>query len=199
MRKLIVLLLLGLCPVLRAEISLLELSGPVLFSGCADASDAVALDNSHFVVANDEDNVLRIYSRVAPGQPVATLDLNDFLDLTSKSPEVDLEGAARIGDVIYWISSHGANKNGKAQPNRRRFFATRILETTEGISLEPLGIPYSGLVEDLAADARFERFNLVEAAKLAPKEPGALNIEGLAATPSGEQCAPPKIGPVVKR
>jgi hypothetical protein len=31
------------------------------FSGCCDASAAVAVDERHFVVADDEDNILRVY------------------------------------------------------------------------------------------------------------------------------------------
>jgi Protein of unknown function (DUF3616) len=42
------------------------------------------------------------------------------------------------------------------------------------------------LLDDLITDAKLSRYHLAEAAKLAPKDPGGLNIEGLAATPEGQ-------------
>ena len=47
---------------------------------------------------------------------------------TPKEPEADLEGATRIGDDIYWITSHGQNKNGKNRPSRHRLFATAVAQ-----------------------------------------------------------------------
>jgi serine/threonine protein phosphatase PrpC len=89
-----------------------------------DASAAVALDADHFVVANDERNTLRIYKRGQP-DPVNSVELSTFLG-TNEKKESDLEGAARIGTRVYWISSHGRNKDGELQERRRRFFATEI-------------------------------------------------------------------------
>ena len=43
-----------------------------------------------------------------------------------KAAEADLEGSARVGDLIYWIASHGRDSNGRRQPHRLRFFATPI-------------------------------------------------------------------------
>jgi hypothetical protein len=44
---------------------------------------------------------------------------------------------------------------------------------------------YTGLLSALLAQPRFEALGLAAAAQVAPEEPGGLNIEGLAATPSG--------------
>lgn len=96
------------------------------YRGMCDASAAVGLPGDRFVVANDEDNVLRIYKRGVPDVQ-ATVLLSDFLASTE---EVDIEGAARIGDRIYWITSHGQNKNGKDRPSRLRLFATQISAQT---------------------------------------------------------------------
>ena len=49
--------------------------------------------------------------------------------------------------------------------------------------LTPLGKPYQNLLLDLLRDPRLKRFKLREGSRLAPKLPGALNIEGLCATP----------------
>lgn len=151
----------------------------------SDASAAAALDTTRFVVADDESNVLRVFDRGRPGLPVATVDLTGFLAVTDKAPETDIEGAVRVGDRIYWITSHARNANGKERPNRQRFFATRITTDSAGPSLEPLGKPYRGLLDDLLGDPRLARFDLASASQKAPKQPGAFNIEGLTAMPDG--------------
>jgi hypothetical protein len=48
-----------------------------------------------FVVASDEDNVLRFYSRASPGLPIAERDLSEFLG--GDGLETDIEAAARRG------------------------------------------------------------------------------------------------------
>ena len=159
---------------------------PLQYSGMCDASGAVAVSSNLFVVANDEDNVLRLYGSDQPGQPVKQFDLNAFLEVQGKSLEADLEGAARIGDRAFWIGSHGRNKDGKERPNRHRLFATDIRVKAGDVTLAPVGKPYKRLLNDLLGDTRFDQFHLAEAARHAPKEPGALNIEGLSATAEGQ-------------
>jgi hypothetical protein len=161
------------------------LSSATTYTHTCDASAAVALDADRFVAANDEDNVLRIYSRRQPGPPASTLDVTAFLQLTKKSAEADLEAAARVGNRIFWISSHGTMASGKVNPDRHRFFATDIRTNTPGMSLVPVGNPYKHLLQDLIREPKMSRFNVARAAKTDPEKPGALNIEGLAATPEG--------------
>jgi hypothetical protein len=151
-----------------------------------DASGAVAVGTNLFVVANDEDNVLRLYRSDEPGQPVKQFDFSAFLEVQGKSPEVDLEGAARIGDRAFWISSHGRNRDGKERLNRHRLFATDISVNAGDVALTPVGTPYKRLLDDLLRDARFDQFHFAAAAQRAPKEAGGLNIEGLAATAEGQ-------------
>jgi hypothetical protein len=138
-----------------------------------------------FVAASDEDNVLRVYRVGKTDAPVSTLDLTDFLKGDIKHPEADIEGAARVGDRIFWISSHGANSNGKFRPGRRRFFATQVNVTGDAVALVPVGMPYENLVRDMGRLPELKDENLAAAAKIAPKQPGGLNIEGLSATPGG--------------
>ena len=107
------------------------------FYGLADASAAVFLDAKHFVVADDESNILRTYSIDKPKGPVSTLNLDKFLDIDPASPEVDIEAAARVGDRIYWISSHGRNKSGKIRESRYRFFCTEIVPAKHGKKTSP--------------------------------------------------------------
>lgn len=151
------------------------------YRGSCDASAAVALDADHFVVAGDEDNTLRVYSRGRP-EPVGEAPLATFLDSGNK--ESDLEAAAAVGKRIYWIASHGRNSKGKLRPDRQRFFATDIDPGAQP-GVTPAGTPYRGLLEDLAAAPTLAGLRLGDAARLAPEAPGGLNIEGLAAMPDG--------------
>lgn len=160
------------------------------YSGMCDASAAVAIGNGRFVVADDELDVLRIYQKSA-GAPVGSLDLIDYLHNrkgANKNHEADLEGAAVIGDRIYWISSHARKgKTGEVDPHRQRLFATIIGGAGTAVTVKPgVNAPYESLLADLVADARFAV--LAEASKHGPEEAApkeGLNIEGLAATPEG--------------
>lgn len=160
------------------------------FQGMADASAVEVLNQEWFVVANDEDNLLRIYHRSQTEAPVRSLDLSPFLRAGNKgkkgkSEEVDLEGSARVGDTIFWISSHGRNAAGGYASSRHRLLATQV-GTIAGVPwVHPVGDHFTDLVAELLADPRFAHLGLAEAAQRAPKSPGGLNIEGLAATPQG--------------
>ena len=149
--------------------------------GPCDASASVSVSPARFVVANDEDNLLRIYEEGTPNPLPGALDLNLFLNIDPKNPEADIEGATRIADRVYWIASHGANKNGKPRPNRHRLFATDLMQGP-GINLKPAGTPFSGLVAALSGIA-VPGFNAAAAAAKAPESQDGLNIEGLTRTP----------------
>ena len=172
-------------PESRSAVTHLRLVRPAQYTGMCDASGAVAVSSNLFVVASDEDNILRVYRADQPGSAVKEFDCNGFLEVQGKSLEADLEGAALIGGRAFWIGSHGRNKNGKERLNRHRLFATDIRVNDGEVSLIPVGMPYKRLLEDLLQDSRFHEFHLEEAARRAPKEPGALNIEGLSATAEG--------------
>lgn len=156
-----------------------ELSNLQEYSRMCDASAAVALDAKHFAAADDEGNVLRVFKR-GQSMPVREFDFSKFLG-TKKKAESDIEGGARIGDRIYWISSHGRDKAGKPAPDRMRFFATEV----NGIELKAVGKVYRGLLGNLLMDARFNKYGLHAASMLPPKEKGGLNIEGMVARGDG--------------
>jgi hypothetical protein len=161
-------------------------AGVLVFAGMCDASGAVPLDAHRFLVADDEDNILRIYDTRKPGPPVESVDIGSGLELPLKGkkqpkyPETDLEAATRLGDRALWVTSHGRSSSGKQRPERLRMFAT----TTSG-TIAVTGTVYSGLLEDLLAEPRLARFGLQAAAQLAPKAPGGFNLEGMTATPAG--------------
>lgn len=154
--------------------------------GLCDASAVEALDADYFAVGDDEDNVIRVYHRQHGVLPAFSLDLSGFLQTEPEEPETDLEGAARLGNLVFWITSHGRNRKGEECPSRQHLFATAGSVSNGLVRLEPVGLPYTRLLDDLLADARLRRFNLDAAARLAPKAHGGLNIEGLTATPEGQ-------------
>jgi hypothetical protein len=163
----------------------LRIARPMEYSGLRDASAAVAVSSNLFIVADDEKNTLCLYSTDHPGPPLKEFDFDAFLEVTSKSPEADLEGAALLGNRAFWIGSHGRNKDGRERPNRCRLFATDIKVNNGEVTVTPVGKPCKRLLTDLVRDSRFAKYQLAEASTRLPKEPGALNIEGLAATPEG--------------
>ena len=55
-----------------------KLGEPVVFTGACDASAALQVSGDLFVVANDEDNLLRFYRFSQPGPPLQTFDLNPW-------------------------------------------------------------------------------------------------------------------------
>lgn len=152
----------------------------VLFSGLCEASAALPLGSGSFVVGDDDKKDLRVYRKEQPGKPTKI----DTSSLPGLEKTDDLEGAARIGDTLYWITSHSSTRNGEAKPGRRIFYAVRI--DPDSLAVTPVGKPYTKLLDDLQADAKYAKYRVACVAQLPAEEPGALNIEGLAATPDGK-------------
>jgi len=171
--------------------------GDFVFYGTSDASCAVALSENMFIVADDENNTLRIYKTINNSSPVCSYDLTDFLEVGAKFPEADIEGATKVGNRIYWITSHGRNKDGKMRPNRYRFFATSVKVENQEVTIEPVGVPCQSLIHKLIQAETMRKLKLdrvtqfnVELKKeqrkiLAPKKEG-LNIEALCASHDGK-------------
>lgn len=151
-----------------------------------DASAAIAVNQDHFAVANDEDNILRVYRSGQSGGPVALFagtDLNGYFGNNPQKKEVDIEAAAELDGIIYWITSHGRNKKGEFRPERRQFFANKIVTNEDGRAFKQVGHSYSRIFEDMLKDERLKSCRLDAAENLPPKAEGGLNIEGLAAAP----------------
>lgn len=140
------------------------------------------------MVADDEDNVLRVYDARNGGSPLAGVDISGPLGIPLKgkrerrAPEIDIEAAAKLGETAFWIGSHGRNSAGKLKQERLRLFATAI---SAGSAPALRGRGYEHLLSVLIADPRYAQFELAAAAQRAPKEPGGLNIEGLSARREG--------------
>jgi len=169
----------------------------IIYYGMSDASAAIAVGDEMFVVADDEDNVLRVYKTNQTSLPVFSYDLTPFLGIEPRYPEADIEGATVLGDTVYWITSHGRNTDGKMRPNRYRFFAVKVKVQNQNITIEPVGSPCRTLVYSLLKAENLRRLGLDQATRfdaanltkqqfknLAPKENG-LNIEALCASADG--------------
>jgi hypothetical protein len=159
----------------------------VNFLHACDASAAVLIDGTpFFAAASDEGSVLRVYDLNHPGPPVATTDVTAFLEPDDpEETEADIEGAAQIGERIYWIGSHGRSRKGKERKIRQRLFATTMSKRDGVVRLQPAGTPCKSLLAALTSAPDLARFNLAAAAQKKPEEAGGLNLEGLAPTPEG--------------
>jgi hypothetical protein len=168
------------------------------YSGTSDISAGVAISKDMFIVGDDENNILRVYQTDRPGSADFSYDLTDFLEIDPQYPEADIEGATIVGDRIYWITSHGRNKDGKIRPNRYRFFATKIKFEKGHTDIEPVGRPCKTLIHNLVRHKSLQHLKLEkvtrfsskdltkkEREKLAPKEKG-LNVEALCASADGK-------------
>ena len=156
-------------------------------TGASDASSAIAIDANWMLVADDEDQILRLYSRQQSGLPQAGFDFSSSLGLAGGS-EVDLEASTRIGNTIYWLGSHGNNTSGTDRPNRERLFATALSGSGSDTSLSFLG-DYRYLEDDLlawdAANGNALGLAASAAAGVLPEQAAGFNIEGLCIAPDG--------------
>jgi hypothetical protein len=162
------------------------------YTGMSDGSAAIALDENTFVVASDErntsnENRLGIYRANQDGAQVNSISLGAAL-IPDPDKEADIEGAARIGKRVYWIASHGRDKEGKLKPARHRFFATEIEGQGGEIKVRLAGTAgpfkaYTKLLGDMLNDPKLAALELkaLNEKPLAP-EKGGINIEGLSAT-----------------
>ncbi len=156
------------------------------YLGIANPSGAVALSDSHFIVADDEDNKLRTYHRHIPGKPLQTIALSAVfkgLIADGEDLEIDIESAAKIEGTVFWLGSHSTSKKGEFRPARHRLFAVKInSDTKNNYLVSAVGDIYTTLIDDLCRDSRFDRYDLDKAKKTQAKAIGGLSIEGLAAT-----------------
>ncbi|MET7659964.1 hypothetical protein ABZS99_13785 [Streptomyces sp. NPDC005463] len=159
------------------------------FTGSSDASAAVDAGGGYVLVADDESNVLRLYSGSVSGAPVKTWDFSSQLGV---SKEVDIEGATRVGDTIYWTGSFGNNKDGEYKSPRNTVFTTTVSGSGAATQLS-YGKAYKKLRDDLVAwdEANGDRYGFAagtEAGQV-PKQIDGFNVEGLEFAPGSTSTA----------
>lgn len=165
------------------------LGSKVVFQGALDCSAAADVGDGFFIGATDEktgeNNEFRLYDSKRQ-LPTTKLDVNVKAAVKAAlgvetTRECDLEGAAKIGDLIFWIGSHGRNSEAQERKERQVLFATKLSGTGKDAKLEMAGVVYTKLLDDFANDPALAPFDLATAATRAPKDKDALNIESLAA------------------
>ncbi|WP_432105143.1 hypothetical protein [Streptomyces sp. bgisy091] len=172
-------------------------------TGSSDASAAVDVGGGYAVVADDESNTLRLYDLSASGAPVRTWDVASKLGV---SKEIDIEGAARVGNTVYWTGSLGNNKDGEYKADRNTVFTTTVSGSGASTQLT-VGGSYKKLRDDLVAwdEANDDRYGFAEGTEdgEAPKQIDGFNVEGLEFAPGSTSTAyvgfraplvPPKSG-----
>jgi len=178
-------------------------------AGFSDASAAVALDANFMLVANDELGVnnhgvvtrpgphIFLMDRHTSGRPWRAFDFTANLALPQPRREIDIEGATRSGDRVYWIAALDNNPDGECRPNRNRIFATDLSGSGTNTQLVFAGY-YPFLRDDLIAwDAnnwhkRGAHYYGFQAAAhcgpfggRSPRSVDGFNVEGLAMAPDG--------------
>ena len=139
----------------------------VSYFGMCEPSAAAWLGDGWFVAGSDECNRLRRY-RVGKVQAPDLIDLRGFTGFLAS----DIEGAAKVGGVVYWICSHSLTTEGREDKDERKIFcATKVVQRADGPWPEPVGQPILNL-----------RPAILQATGAGIS---TLNIEGLAAGPDG--------------
>lgn len=164
------------------------------FNMACDASAAALLKDGRLLVAENSNNILKQYPLLG-GAPLASLNLYEFTEVTelSRRNTSAIEGATRVGDRLFWITSHAREKTGRNRPNRRRFFALKTAVVAGAERVAPDARAYKGLSEaieqsEVLKSVRLQQSVMVIHSRLphlAPTKKG-LNIEGLAAAKDGK-------------
>lgn len=157
-------------------------------TGVSDASTAIPLDATYMLVADDENQTIRLYDRTKSGLPLNTFDFTSSLGLSGNG-EVDLEASTRSGNTIYWIGSHSEG----GSSNRQRIFSTTVNGTGAATTLT-FGGYYSSLRTDLVNWDNSNGHGLgagalglsgSTTAGVDPESPTGFNIEGFTLAPDG--------------
>ncbi|MFK4110162.1 DUF3616 domain-containing protein [Streptomyces sp. NPDC002176] len=158
-------------------------------TGASDASAAVDAGGGYVLVANDEDNTLRLYDGSASGAPVKSWNLSSAL---GAAKEVDIEGAARVGNTVYWTGSLGNNKDGEYKADRNTVFTTTLSGSGAATSVA-FGSAGHKLRDDLVAwdKANGNRYGFAAATAdgQTPKQVDGFNVEGLEFAPGSTTTA----------
>lgn len=167
-------------------------------TGTSDASSAVLVDGLHMLVADDENQLLRLYDRANSGLPVKGFDFTSLLQLTDVNNsdilrEVDIEASIRQNNRIFWFGSQSNNDEGEVRPNRNRVFATDVAGSGDSATLIYVG-RYDFLKNDIlnwdmnnvhGKGANFYGLQASAAPGVNSKSSVGYNIEGAELAPDG--------------
>lgn len=157
-------------------------SKDIYHTGVADGSTGIPVDNDYMFIADDETNVIKLYSRKNSGLSIYQFDVTPYLNLTGGT-EVDMEASFRSPtkpNRIYWIGSLSNSKSGALRPDRDRIFATDIVGTGANATLKFIG--YTDKLRSSIitwGNTNGYDFTAKAAAGIEPKRIDGFNVEGL--------------------
>lgn len=156
-----------------------------IYRGTCDASAAVVLPDGRLAIGNDEDNTLRVYE-IGDPEVKRSIDLTPVLAVDAKRPEADIEAATRVGNEVFWITSHGRNRSGKYRASRYRFFRTTLPAPGDtSFDIASSTVSSQTFLVDLEHSALGKTYAIEQASQRAPGEKDGFNIEGLSVMPNG--------------
>ncbi len=160
------------------------------YSGSGNASAAVDVGGGYMLVADDENNVIRLYDETRSGPPVKSFDFT--AQLPFGTAEADFEGAARAGNRVYFEGSMSNTSSGDLAPARSTLFAADISGSGASTTLTYVGA-YTGLQSDLVSwdEANGNRFGFNASVNggVDGHETDAFNVEGLEFAPGSTSTA----------
>jgi hypothetical protein len=158
------------------------------YSGAGNASTEISVGDGYFIAGDDLSNVLRLYDSSMSGAPVNTFDFTG--ELPDGATSIDIEAAARVGDVIYWLGSQSNSDSGNPRPAADTLFATQITGSGADTTLSYLG-SYTGLRDDLINwdETNGNPLGLQSAGSNPSKQATGLNVEGVEFAPGSTTTA----------
>jgi hypothetical protein len=150
--------------------------------GTSDGSTAIAVGDGHLLVADDERSMIRLYDAGVSGRELASFSPGP------DNGEIDFESSARKGDELFWLGSHGNEKDGTRAPNRDRIYQTKLTGSGANARITPVGTPYKNLRTDLQEWDRTEHdgelgLSTSGGVKIPPDELNGFDIEGAEFSP----------------
>jgi hypothetical protein len=160
--------------------------------GTANASAGAALNSDTMIIANDTDQRLGIYQRSQSGEPLATFDVTQSLELDVLSdgsiPPVVIESATSRGNRQYWLGSHSNTERGKEQINSYHLFATEVNGAGANAQLTVIG-SYADLFAAMEDWSEGYDYNFKRAIERGERttNPNGFKIEGFALSPNRQR------------
>ena len=166
-------------------------SGHYLYES-SDLSSAVDVGDGYSLAVSSEDNTIRLYKQSESGRPVNTFDMGGDSPAGIGGTNADIEGMARVNDLLYVSGSHGNNSDGDLKPARRVLFTAALSGTGASTTIAYIG-KYTGLWDDLRAwdQANGDRLGFAagQADGVPANDPDGFNIEGLEFAPGSTSTA----------
>jgi hypothetical protein len=148
------------------------------YAGAGNGSTEIDVGGGYMLVGDDLSNVLHLYQEGVSGPPVANFDFSS--QLPDGTTSVDIESAARVGNVIYWLGSLSNSDSGDARPAANTLFATQVNGSGASTTLTYLG-SYTNLRADLINwdENSGNPLGLAASSSGTGKSTSGINLEGL--------------------